>query len=162
MPYMDAVIFARYVEDADGANVPNAIADIFAWAMANDEHLPEGESGKGPFGRYEDLTGQANVAQCILDNIAVMCAKLEITVATALQFAADPRIWTLGYWRRDDEGGVISHNWDETLTAEERQVAVDWITANSAYTAEQLATVFDVTDTRRQIAQKLRAFFKCE
>ncbi len=160
MPYIDAVIFTKYIKDADGTNVPNAISDIYAWAIANDEYLPEGESGKGPFGRYEDLTGQANVHQRILDNLAVFCAKLEITVPTAQHFANDPRIWTLGYWRRDDEGAVLSHNWDEPLSVEDRQQAVNYITNNSNTTAGQLAAVFDADDTRADIAKKLKAFFR--
>ena len=160
MPYIDAIIFTKWVKDDEDANVPNAISDIYAWAIANDEYLPEGNPGVGPFGRYEDLTGQANVHQRILDNLAVFCAKLEITVTTAQQFASDPRIWTLGYWRRDDEGAVLDHNWDTTLTTAERQHAANYITSNSNITVQQLAAVFDATDTRQEIATKLRAFFK--
>ncbi len=160
MTYLDAVIFTKWTQDAEGHNVPNAISDIYAWAVANGEYLPEGHSGVGPFGRYQDLTGQANVHQRILNNLAVFVAKLEITVATAQHFAADPRIWTLGYWRRDDDGAVIAHNWDTILTTAERQQAAAYITANSAITAQQLATAFDATDTRREIAQKLKAFFR--
>ena len=51
MPYIDAVIFTKWEKDAEGTNVPNAIDEIFAWAVANDEYLPEGQSGIGPFGR---------------------------------------------------------------------------------------------------------------
>ena len=160
MPYIDAVIFTKYVKDAEGVNVPNAISDIYAWAIANDEYLPEGQSGIGPFGRYEDLTGQADVHERILDNLAVFCAKLEVTVPTAQQFATDSRIWTLGYWRRDDEGGVIDHNWNTALTPDERQEAAAHITNNSAITVQQLAAVFDPTDTRAEIASKLMAFFR--
>jgi len=159
MPYIDAVIFTKWVKDG-GTNVPNAISDIYAWANANDEYLPEGESGKGPFGRYEDLTGQANVHQKILDNLAVFAAKLEVTVATAQQFASDNRFWTLGYRRFDDEGEVTFSNWDTTLTTAERQQAVNYITTNSSITAQQLANVFDVDDTRLEIAQKLKDYFR--
>jgi hypothetical protein len=159
MPYIDAVIFTKYVKDGDD-NVPNAIADIYAWAIANDEYLPEGESGKGPFGRYEDLTGQANVHQCILDNLAVMCAKLEVTVNTATQFGADARIWTLGYRRLDDDGSVLFSNWGTTLTGAERTQAVNYVTNNSAITEAQIQAAFDASDTRREIATKLKAFFR--
>lgn len=155
MPYIEAYVFVKYVKDAEGTNVPNAISDIYAWAIANGEQLPD-----GPCGRYEDITGQANVHQRILDDLAVFVAKVEMTVPTAQHFASDPRIWTLGYWRRDDEGETLDHNWDETLTATERQQAVDYITSNSAITAAQLAAAFDADDTRAEIAQKLKAFFR--
>lgn len=160
MSLIDAVIFVRWVENINGVNIPNAVDDIFAWAIANDEYLPEGQSGIGPFGRYEDLTGQANVHQCILDNLAVFAAKLEVTPATAQQFASDPRIWTLGYRRFDDEGNILFSNWDMPLTAQERQRAANYITDNSNITAQQLANVFDADDTRQEIAQKLKAFFR--
>lgn len=160
MPYIDAVIFTKWVKDAEDTNVPDAIDDIYAWAIANDEFLPEGESGKGPFGRWEDLTGQANVHQRILDNLGVFAAKLEITTATAAQFASDPRIWTLGYKRFNDEGEQTFSNWSDTLTVAERQQAVQYITNNSNITAQQLANRFDATDTRKVIAQKLKEFFR--
>lgn len=160
MPYIDAVIFTKWVQDDQSANVPNAIQDINVWARANDEYLPEGQSGIGPYFLYEDLTGQANVHQRILDNLAVFCAKLEVTASTAQQFAADARIWTLGYWRKDDEGAVLSSNWNEILTAAERQQAVDYVTANSAITAQQIQAAFDATDTRWKVGQKLTAFFR--
>ncbi len=157
MPYIDAIVFTKWVKDAEDTNVPNAIADIYAWAIANGEFLPYDPDS---YGKYQDLTAQANIHQRILDNLAVFCAKLEITVTTAQHFAGDNRIWTLGYWRKDDEGAVIEHNWDTTLTAGERQQAVSYVTSNSAITAQQLTARFDATDTRRQIAQKLRAFFR--
>ena len=89
-----------------------------------------------------------------------MWAKLEVTVPTATQFAADSRIWTLGYWRRDDDGSVLSHNWDTPLTGAERAQAVTYVANNSAITLAQIQAAFDATDTRREIAQKLRAFFR--
>ena len=158
MAYIDAVIFTKYVEEVQNGetvNVPNAISDIFAWARANNEQLPD-----GTFGRYEDLTGCANVHQAILDNLSIMCAKLEVTVATAQQFASDPRIWALGRWVKDDEGEVTNSNWQTTLTSAERTQAINYITSNSAITAGQLATAFDASDTRAQIANKLKAFFR--
>lgn len=155
MPYIDAVIFTKYVKDAEGTNVPNAISDIYQWAIANGEALPDGS-----FGKYSDLTGAANVHQRILDNLAVFVAKLEITVATAAQFASDPRIWTLGYKRFNDEGEQTFSNWNTTLTVAERQQAGDYVSANSNITAAQLAARFDATDTRAQIAQKLKEFFR--
>lgn len=160
MPYIDGIIFCRYVKDAQGENSPTAIQDINEWARANDEYLPRGRSGFGPYIYYEDLTAQANVHERILENLAIFCAKLEITVNTAQHFASDNRIWTLGYWRRDDEGAVLDHNWNETLTAGEREQAVDYVTANSNITAQQIQAAFDATDTRREIAQNLTAFFR--
>jgi len=160
MPYIDAVIFSKWKQDADGNNVPDLIDEIYARAIANDEYLPEGESTKGPFGRWEDLTGQANVHQRILDNLGVFVAKLEVTVATAQHFTGDPRIWTLGYRRFDDEGEQTFSNWNTTLTAQERQQAANYVTSNSNITAQQLAQKFDATDTRREIARKLKAFFR--
>jgi len=155
MPYIDCVILGKWVKHANGKNVPDAVYDIYAWAIANGEQLPD-----GVYGRYEDLTGQANVHQRILDNLAVFCAKLEITVPTAQHFANDPRFWVLGYWRRDDEGAVLDHNWNTTLTVAERQQAAGYVTANSNITAQQLAAAFDATDTRAEIANKLKAFFR--
>ncbi len=157
MPYIDAVIFTKYVKDAEGHNVPNAISDIYAWAIANGEQLPQEPTC---FGRYEDLTGQANVHQRILDNLAVFVARIEMTAPTAQHFASDPRIWTLGYWRRDDEGAILDDNWDSVLTTDERQQAVAYITTHSAITAQQLAVRFGAIDTRREIAHKLKAFFR--
>ena len=159
MAYIDAVVFVKWVKDAEGLNEPAAIGDIFSWAVANDEYLPEGESGKGPFGRYEDLTGQANVHQRILDNLGVFAAKLEITTATAMHFVNDPRIWTLGYKRFNDKGEQTFSNWNTTLTVAERQKAVNYITNNSNITTQQLANKFDASDTRLEIARKLREFF---
>lgn len=160
MPYIDAIVLTKWVKDVEDTNIPNAISDIYTWAVANDEYLPEGESGKGPFGRYEDLTAQANVHQRVLDNLAVFCAKLEVTVATANQFSTDPRIWMLGYWRRNDEGEVLDHNWSTTLSEAERQEVIDYVTSNSVITTQQIVAAFDATDTRQEIAQKLRAFFR--
>ena len=159
MPFIDAVIITRWAEDA-GVWSPDAVNDIFAWALANDEYLPGGRSKVGPFGRYEDLTGQVDVRQQILDDLAVFVAKLEVTPATAQHFADDPRIFTLGYWQRDDEGNAMDDNWDTALTVEERQRAVNYITSNSKITAQQLANVFDATDTRKEIARKLKEFFR--
>ena len=155
MPLIDAVIFTKYVKNAKDENVPNAISDIYAWAIANGEQLPD-----GVYGRYEDLTAQANVHQRILDNLAVFVAKLEITPATAQQFANDPRIWTLGYKRLNDEGEVTFSNWDTMLTVEERQQAGNYITSNSNISAQQIASKFDAGDTRLEIARKLKAFFR--
>jgi len=160
MPMIDAVVFLKWIPDVDGNNVPDAVDEIYAWAIANDEYLPEGYAGIGPFGRYEDITGQDNVHQKILDNLGVFVAKLQLTPTTAAQYASDPRLWTLGYKRFDDEGEVTFSNWGEPLTVAERQQAVNYITTNSAITAQQLATVFDASDTRLEIAQKLKAFFR--
>ena len=157
MQYIDAVVFVKWVKDSEGSNVPDAIDDIFGWAIANDQYLPEGESC---FGRYEDMTGQANVHQRILDNLGVFAARLEITVATAAYFAGDARIWTLGYKRFNDKGELQLSNWSEKLSAAERQQAVNYITNNSNITAQQLANKFDATDTRKVIAQKLKEFFR--
>ncbi len=157
MPYIDAVIFTKWVKGTDGTNVPNAITDIYAWAIANGENLPLEPTC---FGRWEDLTGQDNVHQRILDNLAVSISKLEITVATAAKFASDTRIWTLGYRRLDDEGEVVFSNWDTPLTTQERQQAANYITANSNISAQQLANAFDASDTRMEIARKLKAFFR--
>lgn len=159
MPVIDAVIIARWV-DVDGNKHPDAIDDIYVWALANDEYLLGGRSGFGPFGKYQDLTGQVNVHQKVLDNLGIFIAKLEVTPVTAQQFANDPRIWTLGYWRRGDDGEPIADNWNTTLTVEDRQLAVSYITSNSKITAQQLANVFDVTDTRKEIARKLKEFFR--
>ncbi len=160
MAYIDAVVFVKWVKDAEGLNEPAAIGDIYAWAIANDQYLPEGKSGKGPFGRYEDLTGQANVHQRILDNLGVFAAKLEITTTTAMHFVNDSRIWTLGYKRFNNQGEQVFSNWSEKLSADERQQAVNYITNNSNITAQQLAGKFDASDTRLEIARKLKEFFR--
>ena len=160
MPLIDAVVLLRWVPDDDGNNVPDAVDEIYAWAIANDEYLPEGSSGVGPFGRYEDITGQDNVHQRILDDLGIFAAKLQLTPTTAAQFAADPRFWTLGYRRLDDDGEVVTSNWDEPLSVEQRQQAVTYITTHSAITAQQLAAVFDASDTRLEIARKLKEFFR--
>ncbi len=160
MPYIEAVIFVKWVVDGRGVNNPSAISDIYAWAMANDEFLPGGVSGGGPFGKYEDLTGQMNVKQRILDNLGVFVARLEITVATAAQFANDARIWTLGYKRFDDEGEQTFSNWNTPLSAAERQKAVNFITNNSNITTQQLSNKFNASDTRLEIANKLKEFFR--
>ena len=114
----------------------------------------------GPFGKYEDLTGQVDVRQQILDDLAVFVAKLEVTPTTAQHFADDPRIFTLGYWRRDDEGNAMDDNWDTALTVEERQGAVHYITSNSKITDQQLTNAFGAADTREEIARKLKEFFR--
>ena len=160
MPSIDAVVLGKWVVGPNGKNVPNGFYDVNAWAIANDEFLPGGQSGKGPFHFYTDLTELANVHQRILDNLAIYVAKLEVTVNTAQQFVSDPRFWTLGYWRKDDEGVVIDHNWGTTLTLAERQAAAQYVTNNSAITAQQLAAVFDASDTRAEIAEKLKVFFR--
>lgn len=154
MPYIEAIIFTKYVKDGND-NVPNAISDIYAWARANNQQLPDGS-----FGKYSDLTGAANVHTRILDNLAVFVAKLEITTVTAAQFASDPRIWTLGYKRFNDEGEQTFSNWNTALTADERNQAGDYVSANSKITKPQLAARFEATDTRREIAEKLKEFFR--
>jgi hypothetical protein len=158
MPFIKAVIFAKWV-DVDGSNSPDAIDDIYSWAIANNEGLPLEPNVKG---RYQDITGQANVHQKILDDLAIFVAQLEITTATAAQFAADPRIWTLGYRRYNDEGEETFSNWNEPLTAEERTQAINYVTSNSKITQQQIVAVFDAGDTRREIAQKLKQFFRDE
>ncbi len=160
MPYIDAVIFAKWVKDGRGVNVPDAISDIYAWAIANDEFLPGGVSGDGPFGKYEDLTGQANIHQRILDNLGVFVAKLEITMVTAMKFAQDARIWTLGYKRFDDDGEQTFSNWNSSLYVAERQKAINFITNNSNITAQQISNKFNAFDTRLEIADKLKEFFR--
>ena len=161
MPYIDAIVFTKWVEDPQGASVPNALGEIMQWGLDNDETLPIELFGPHPEGgKYRDITAQANTHQRILDNLGVFCAKLVVTVATAQHFAADPRIWILGYWRRDDDGTLLDDNWDTTLNPMERQEAVDYVTANSNISAAQLAAAFDASDTRREIAQKLKAFFR--
>jgi len=160
MPYIDAVIFSKWKQDADGNNVPDVIDEIYAWAIANDEYLPEGQSGKGPFGRWSDVCGQANVHQRILDDLAVFVGKLEITVNTAQHFANDARLFVLGYRRLDDEGNVLFSNWNEPLSSQERQKAAQYVTSHCRITAQQLAQAFDATDTRLEIARKLKAFFR--
>lgn len=160
MPKVDAVVLVKWAQDTEGRNIPNALSDVFAWAIANGENLP-GEPTC--FGRRADLTHQASglaMVQRILDNLAVFCARLEVTVVTAQQFAADPRIWTLGYRQLNDDGEVTFSNWNGPLSSEERQQAITYVTANSAITAQQLAAVFDVDDTRLEIAEKLKAFFR--
>ena len=157
MAYIEAIVFCRLVTNANDEVVPNAISDIFDWARTQGVALPHKPLF---FATYQDLTGQANTKQRILDNLAVLVARLELTVATAQQFAADSRIWTLGFWRRDDEGAVITHNWDDTLTAAQRTQARNYVTNNSNITAAQLNAAFDASDTRREIANKLKAFFR--
>lgn len=157
MPYINALVFTHWVKDVDDTSVPNAISDIYAWAISNGENLPQEPAC---FGRWEDLTGQANVHQRILDNLAVSISKLEITVATAQHFANDARIWTLGYRRFDDDGEVVFSNWDMPLTTQERQQAANYVTNNSNITAQQLAGKFDADDTRLEIARKLKSFFR--
>lgn len=159
MPYIDALIFTRWVKDAEGAKVPNAISDIFTWAMANDQeisHTPKTIC----YGKCMDVTAQKNIDQRILDNMALYVANLIVTVATAAHFANDPRIWTLGYKRFDDDGEVVFSNWDTPLTAQEQQQAAGYITSNSGISAQQLAKVFSASDTRLEIAKKLKAFFR--
>jgi hypothetical protein len=160
MPYIDAMIFAKWVKDGRGVNVPDAISDIYAWAIANDELLLGGVDFEGPFGRYEDLTGQVNIHQRILDNLGVFAARLEITVATAAHFANDARIFTLGYKRFNDQAEQVFSNWNTTLSAAERQKAVNFITRNSKITAQQLSNKFNASDTRLVIANKLKKFFR--
>jgi hypothetical protein len=160
MPSIDAVIFVKWVKDGRGVNVPDAISDIYAWAMANDEFLPVGMSGGGPFGKYEDLTGQANINKRILDNLGVFAARLEITVATAAHFANDARIWTLGYKRFDDDGEQTFSNWNTALSNAERNKAINFITNNSDITVQQLSNKFNASDTRLEIANKLKELFR--
>lgn len=160
MPYIDAVIFTKFVLDGEGNPVFHAISDIFTWAIANDENLPHDPTC---YGKCTDLTGQTGgpaMKQRILDNLAIFCAKLEITTATAAQFVADARIWTLGYKRYNDDGEEMFSNWGDSLTAGERQQAATYVTTNSAITAQQLAAAFDPSDTRLEIARKLKAFFR--
>jgi hypothetical protein len=161
MPYVKAVIFTKW-KDAGGYD-PDVIDDIYAWARANNEFLPETDSkGNHPFGKYHDLTGQprSKIGERILNDLNIFIAGIEITVATATQFASDPRIWTLGYRRFNDDGEQTFSNWDDPLTVAERQQAADYVTANSKITAAQLNAKFDATDTRREIATKLKEFFR--
>ena len=151
MPYIEAVVFTRWVQDADGNNVPDAVDDIYAWARSNNEQLPDGS-----FGKYEDITGQSTSR--ILAGLKVFAAKLTITVATAQHFASDNRFWTLGFKRFDDEGEQVDSNWDIRLSSTNRQAAITYIT-NHGYTLEQIASKFDTTDTRLVIAKKLKALF---
>lgn len=155
MPYIDAVIVCKWAVGSDGKNRPIALDDVFAWAIENEEELPIGS-----FGRREDLTGQDRIRQRIQNNMALFVARLVVTVTTAQHFASDNRFWTLGYWQRDDEGGVITHNWDTPLTAEERTQAANYITLNSFITPAQINAAFDPTDTRREIAEKLKDYFR--
>ena len=97
MPTIDAVVFCKWNRNGAGKIKPDALYDVLAWALANEEYLPGTACG----GTWEDLVGRVDNHQRILDNLAVFCARLEVTVPTAQHFANDPRFWTLGYWRRD-------------------------------------------------------------
>jgi hypothetical protein len=154
MPVVDAVIFTKWIKDTEGGHVPNAIADIYAWAIANGELVPS--IGPNAYGRYKDVTGQ--LAPTILAD-KVFCARLEVSPVTAQQFSSDPRIWTLGRKIIDDEGNVTDSNWDTPLTAPERTQALDWLEAHGIDRAT-VAARFSASDTRKQIADKLVEFFK--
>jgi len=154
MPYINAVVFTIFKHDANGNNVPDVIDEIFAWAIAADEYLPEGASGVGPFGKYEDLTGQPSPSPG-----NAVAARLIITVPTAQQFASDGRIFTLGRKVLDGEGEVTDSNWDTTLTAAEiLQVKTWWI--NRGYDWDKVKNNFSASDTRREIGVKIRAWLK--
>jgi len=134
------------------ANVPDAISDIYAWAIANGEQLPDGS-----FGKYEDLTGQS--ASRIFTGLKIFAARLQITNATAQHFKDDARFFTLGYKRLDDEtGDVLASNWDEPLDVTSRTRALTYLT-NHGYTVQQIAARFSALDTRREIAVKLKKLF---
>jgi hypothetical protein len=157
MPYIGAIVFTKWAENVPGKVRPDAIDDVFSWALSNGERLPNDPDCGA---KFTDLTGQANTHTQILDNLAIFIGDLEITTATAAQFAADPRIWTLGYRRFNDDGEVTFSNWNEPLTVEERQQAGDYVSANSKITKAQLAARFDAEDTRRDVAEKLKEFFR--
>lgn len=147
----NAMVFTRWVTDADGNNIPDAVDDIYAWAMANNSPLPDGS-----FGKYEDITGQP--ASRILAGLKVFAARLQISDATAQHFASDNRFFLLGYDRLDDEGNVIASNWNQPLDVASRTRALNYL-INHGYTMQQITSRFSASDTRREIAQKLKALF---
>lgn len=153
MPTVDAVVFTTWKHDANDNDVPNAIDDIFAWAVANNESLPLEPT---VCGRYEDVT--AILAPDIAIGKVFAC-KLEITMATGAQFAADPRIFTLGRRIFDDDGNVTNSNWNTTLSGGERKQVLDWL-ENHGISRAQVSARFGGNDTRLEIAQKLKAYFK--
>lgn len=157
MPYVEAVIFTTRVT-RNGKGWPDAVADIDAWAIANDEFLPGGQSGIGPFRLYSDLTG---IARADFTDGKVFIGQITITTATAQQFSADPRIFVLGRRIMDDEGNVTSSNWNTTkpLTVEERTQVLDWL-EDKGISREQVAARFNADDTRLEIANKLKVFFR--
>jgi len=152
---IDAVIFTRYFQDTDGRWRPVALKDIYAWARANNETLPGGTS----YGKYEDLTGQSQPA---LRAIKVFAARLIVSNATATQFADDSRIFILGYQRLSDDielaGQVLFSNWNTTLTQDEIDRLVSYL-LNHGYTMQQITAHFSASDTRLEIARKLKELF---
>jgi len=150
---IEAVLFTTYAQSADGKWRPVVLHDIYSWARANNALMPDGET----YGRYEDITGQPIPA---LRPIKVFAAKVEVANATAQQFSDDPRLFILGYRRLSDDGlyTVEASNWNTTLTQDEIDRVVTYL-LNHGYTMEQITAHFSASDTRLEIARKLKELF---
>lgn len=153
MPYVEATIIVPWIKDAVGF-LPDALDDISAWAIANDEYLPGGISGFGPFSLYEEIND--NITP-VLDGLFV--AKLTINQNTANQFAADARIHILSRKVFDEDGNETSSNRDAALTAGERTTILNWLEVKGVDRA-QVTARFDASDTRAEITNKLKAYFR--
>jgi len=148
---IDAVVLLRWRVDAEGNSVPDAVDEVFAWAVERGDEI-----APGCYGKYEDITGQVRPA---LRALRVFAARLVVGDATAQHFADDNRLFILGWRRFDDEGRVVADNWDRPLDAESRQRALTFLT-NHGYTLEQITSRFSAGDSRREIARKLRTLFQ--
>lgn len=153
--YVEAIIITKWVVDARGVAVPNVVNEMFLYAEAGEYTVPVGPK----YGSYSCLAAGTGGHQKILNDLGVFVARILVAVPVAQHFAEDLRLFQLGYWVKDEEGDVVSHNWDTALPTEERTRVVNYITNNSKVTQAQLAAVFNATDTRREIAAKLRVFF---
>lgn len=153
--YVEAVIITKWVIDSRGVAVPDVVNEIFLYAEAGEYTIPVGPK----YGSYSCLATGTGGHQKIFEDLAVFVARILMAVPVAQHFADDLRLFQLGYWVKDEEGNVVSHNWNTILPTEERTRVVNYITNNSKVTQAQLAAMFNATDTRAEIADKLRAFF---
>lgn len=149
MPTVDAVVFTQFTETEEGFTY-GALDEIIGWGLDNVEFLPGTQTG----GWWTEVN----------DNIApllgrISCVRLIVTVATAQQFAADSRIFTLGRRIFDDDGNVTNSNWNTTLSDGERKQVLDWL-ENHGISRAQVSARFGGSDTRLEIATKLKAYFK--
>lgn len=144
MPHIEAVLLTKWILDDQDNVVPDAIIDLLDCSPGN---------------RYRDITHQPDPRQSIIHHLPIFLANVHINLPTALQFTPDPRTWPLSHTYIDDQGNTIAHNRHATLTDTQRRQLLDYITSNSALTTQDLASIFDPTDTRTDIARKLNRLF---
>lgn len=130
---MKLYVLTTWRRDFEGANVPDLVSDMFQWAIAHKEHLPNTPQC---YGRCEDVTGQKGPS---IYPGRVFIVLLEVSENVWDHFSNDPRIHLLG--KCDD---------DAPMSIEERAGLTKWLLANNCE-VPNISEMVTKTEVRRRL-----------